>query len=108
MRKLMVSFLLLVYFGFIGCITTVCAQEIRVSSPQLLIEAIGPDRTIVLEQGEYILADAAGIETDYVSWQNFSDGPAPTISNVDDLTIRGEFGTSIIGEPKAASVLTFE
>jgi len=89
--------------------------EVHVSTVDELLAAIAPDSTIVLAPGDYDLSTAADYghapEGAFYAW-----GPAGEkgfellISNVDNLTIRGEDPetTRLLVEPRYANVLHFD
>ena len=88
--------------------------EVRVQTPDELLAAIGPDRTIVLAPGVFDLSEAAdygGAGGPYYYWESTYDGPELVISGVTGLTIRAELGdapeTVISARPRYADVLTF-
>lgn len=98
--------------GILVLPTAIFAREIRVSTPDELIEAIAPETTIVVSAGTHNLTEASGLTTEFVSWQDFGDGQAPVITGVYDLTIRGETGTGeqgteLLGQPRYTDVITF-
>ncbi|MBR0353087.1 MAG: right-handed parallel beta-helix repeat-containing protein [Oscillospiraceae bacterium] len=88
--------------------------QIKVSSIDELIQAIGPDRTIILEAGTYDLSAAAGYgisEGEYFYWEQRWDGPQLVIRNVSGLTVSAESedpkATVISAVPRYANVLSF-
>lgn len=89
--------------------------EVVVSTVDELIEAIAPDTEIVLKDGVYDLSTAKDYGTgwnDYYYWSEEFDGPALTISGVDNLVIRSESGDvkkcTISAVPRYADVLKFK
>ena len=89
--------------------------EVVVSTVDELIVAIAPDTEIVLKDGTYDLSTAKDYGTgwsDYYYWSEEFDGPALTISGVDNLVIRSESGDvkkcTISAVPRYADVLKFK
>jgi hypothetical protein len=80
-------------------------QSVSVSSAAALVKAIGPDRTIVLKKGDYKLRTAYGIESGYASWSEGEEGGELSISDVQNLTIRGAEGVRIISDEGMSSIL---
>ncbi len=88
--------------------------QIKVSSIDELIAAIGPDRTIILEAGTYDLSSASNYGTsvgEYYYWEQRWDGPQLVIRDVSGLTIAAESddpkATTIAAIPRYANVLSF-
>ena len=89
--------------------------EVVVSTADELIAAIAPDTEIILKDGTYDLSTAKDYGTgwsDYYYWSEEFDGPALTISGVDNLVIRSESGDrkkcTIFAVPRYADVLKFK
>jgi len=89
--------------------------EVVVSTVDELIAAIAPDTEIVLKDGTYDLSTAKDYGTgwsDYYYWSEEFDGPALTISGVDNLVIRSESGDvkkcTVSAVPRYADVLKFK
>ena len=89
--------------------------EVTVSTVDELIAAIAPDTEIVLKNGTYDLSTAKDYGSgwsDYYYWSEEFDGPALTISGVDNLVIRSESGDvkkcTISAVPRYADVLKFK
>lgn len=89
--------------------------EVVVSTVDELIAAIAPDTEIILKDGTYDLSTAKDYGTswsDYHYWSEEFDGPALTISGVDNLVIRSESGDvkkcTISAVPRYADVLKFK
>lgn len=89
--------------------------EVVVSTVDELIAAIAPDTEIILKDGTYDLSTARDYGTgwnDYYYWSEEFDGPALTISGVDNLVIRSESGDvkkcTISAVPRYADVLKFK
>ncbi len=94
-----------------------------VSTAEELLEAIGPDRTLLLQRGDYLLSDAAdAIWTadaeawnqthEWVQLRECYDGVEVLIRDVDGLTLLGQSGdrgdVQILTDPRYATVLNFE
>ena len=97
----------------IGDLTPAEDGMIHVHNVDELLAAIGPDRTIYLEDGVYFLGDAAdyGIgSSDYYYWMAGADGPGLVISRVKNLTLTaaGPHRVSITSEPRFADVISVE
>lgn len=87
-------------------------EVIEVNNPNEFINAIGPNRKIVLNKEEYNLSrpEENYKPNKYVRWDNEFDGKELVIQNVNNLTIEGLDKTlsSILVEPRSVNVLTFE
>ena len=88
--------------------------EIVVSSVDDFLNAIGPDRTIILDGELFDLSSAAnygGLGGEYWYWQECYDGPELVIENVSGLSIRGSStdpkDTVLSAVPRYANVLNF-
>lgn len=88
--------------------------QIKVSSIDELIRAIGPKRTIIMEPGTYDLSAAEGYGTSegsYYYWEQRYDGPQLVIRDVNGLTLAAESddpkATTIAAIPRYANVLSF-
>lgn len=89
--------------------------QIRVSTVDELIAAIGPNKEIILEPGTYNLQTATGYGAaynDYYFWNDtFVDGYELMIRNADNMTIRGGGNdrTEVVieAEPRYANVVNF-
>lgn len=87
-------------------------QIIEVNNVNEFIDAIGPNRKIVLKQKEYNLSrpEKEYKPNKYVRWEEEYDGDELVIQNVNNLTIEGLSKTlsSIVVEPRYVNVITFE
>ena len=101
-------------YGTLGQKAAQNQLEIRVSTVDELIAAIGPNKKIVMEPGTYNLRTASGYgrdSGDYYFWRDTGvDGFELVIRNVDNMTIqsggdRGEL--LLVTEPRYANVLAF-
>jgi Right handed beta helix region len=81
------------------------ARTVAVSDAEELIRAIAPDRTIVLEKGEYLLSSAYGVASDYVKWIEAGDGKELCLSGLDNVTIRGVDGARLVSDSASASIV---
>ena len=88
--------------------------ELRVSTVDEFLSAIGPDRTVILAPGVYDLSAAAGyggFGGKHFYWQDTYDGPELVIDGVSGLMIRAESDdprdTVITAAPRYANVLSF-
>ena len=89
--------------------------EVVVSTVDEFIAAIASDTEIILKDGTYDLSTAKDYGTgwsDYYYWSEEFDGPALTISGVDNLVIRSEGGDrtkcTVSAVPRYADVLKFK
>lgn len=89
-------------------------EQITVSTVDELMNAIGPDREIILDAEVYDLSTAEGYgktQAEYYCWMEGYDGPELAIQNVDNMTIRSADGDvkahTISAVPRYANVLTF-
>ena len=89
--------------------------EIRVTTVDEFLAAIGPERTVILAPGVYDLSTASqygGPGGEYYAWEESYDGPQLVIQGVDGLTILAEShqeprDTEITAVPRYANVLAF-
>lgn len=83
-------------------------QQITVNTVEGFLEALGSNRTILLESGSYNLTDIdPNLASDFVFIEDVHDGKQVTLSGVENLTIRG-VGASpprLLVRPRYASVL---
>ena len=89
--------------------------EVNVTTVDEFLEAIGPDRTIVLDGTNFDLTTASnygGVGTAYYNWEYTPDGPQLVIHNVDNLTITAKdpdpAATTLEALPRYATVLIFQ
>lgn len=89
-------------------------EEIHVSTVDQLLEAIGPNRQIILEEAFYDLSAAKNYGTgftDYYYWSEEFDGPSLVIMDVENMTIRSASddlkACTISAVPRYANVLSF-
>lgn len=88
--------------------------ELTVTTVDEFLEAIGPERTIVLDGASFDLSAASGygaVNGQYYYWESTYDGPGLVIDGVSGLTIRAAAddpkATTIAAAPRYANVLTF-
>jgi hypothetical protein len=81
------------------------AQPVSVSDAKQLVAAIGPGKTIVLKKGDYRLSEAYGTKNKYVSWNEGDDGKELSLSDLENLTIRGADGARIVSDSGMTSIL---
>lgn len=95
--------------------------EYVVSSRDEFLDAIGPDRTIVIDAGEIILVEIPPPGDDesalfpskhpnpHVSYQQEHDGVTVVVSDVSNMTIRGSgvLSSSLLAEPRYSFVIEF-
>ncbi len=82
-----------------------------VSSGQDFLDAIGPDRTIEIDPGTYILSDLPSTSHNaYLRWDEAYDGMNIVIRNTKNLTIRAKRPGSVklFVSPQYANVLNFD
>lgn len=89
-------------------------EEIAVTSVDEFLKAIGPERTIVLENELFDLSEAAHYGSkggEYYYWKQNFDGPALVVRGVRDLTIKATSDspreTVVSAVPRYADVLSF-
>ena len=89
-------------------------EEIRVSTVDEFLKAIGPERTIVLDAELFDLSTAANYGSkggEYYYWKQNFDGPALVIKDVKGLTIKAASDapreTTVSAVPRYADVLSF-
>lgn len=87
----------------------------RVSDRDGFLDAVGSDRTIIVEEGAKIVLSFADDfpppdETGSFSWSREFDGSSPLIQNVENLAIvgAGDEPPSLLAEPRYVFVLMFE
>jgi len=84
--------------------------RITVRTAQEFVNALGSDRTILLEPGVYNLSSVRQDYTNNVYWSEVFDGNELNLFQIENLTIQGsEKGqSSIVVDPRYAFVLVFE
>ena len=85
-------------------------QTITVSTAQQFIDAVGSNRTITFEPGEYILSSVPDRHMDYVRWDPTTAGKTVTIRNVQNLRLEspGPDKVRLIVRPYSVFVLNFD
>ncbi len=88
--------------------------SVTVNTVDDFLEAIGPDRTIILDGAMFDLSTASnygGIGTAYYYWQENHDGPGLVIHDVDGLSIQAQNSasgaTTLAAIPRFADVVSF-
>ena len=89
------------------------AAVVQVSTVDALLDAIAPNTEIVLAPGEYNLTQAKNYDRkggDWYHWESVYDGTELVITDLTNLTIRGESRetVTIVTEPRYANVLRFD
>lgn len=88
-------------------------SEIVVSTVDEFLAAIGPDRTVYLQKGEYDLTKALdygqATASGYYAWNACYDGYELSVQGIQNLTIVGESATAVALEttPRYANVIAF-
>ena len=89
--------------------------EVSVKTIDEFLEAIGPDRTIVLDGTNFDLSKAknyGGKSTAYYRWEDKNDGPELVIHDVKNLTMKAKnpdaSATTLEALPRYANVLVFK
>ena len=89
--------------------------SVTVKTVDEFLEAIGPDRTIILDGALFDLSTASNYGktgTEYYYWNESNDGPELVIQNVSGLSILAfsddAAATTISATPRYADVLTFK
>lgn len=102
---------LIAFFGLIsGQMFAEGGETIVVSNVPEFLRAIGSNRTIVMRPGEYDLSAYAGQNGPSHAYRDAYDGGELVISEVSNLTIRGEglHQVHLITQPQYGNVLVFE
>lgn len=92
-----------------GCVSFSTRNATRVSTAEDLVRAIGPNRTIILDPGEYVITGLPQSSRAHVTWEEVHDGDQIVVCNVSGLRICTEGGkpASILVSPRYAYVLSF-
>jgi hypothetical protein len=78
---------------------------ISVSNAIELVRAIGPNRTVVLQKGDYLLSKAYNVRNQYVEWRESETGRELSLKNLEGLTIRGGADSRIVVDSESAYLL---
>jgi len=78
-----------------------------VSGVKEFLNAIGSNRVIVLEKGDYLLSEGYGITRANVSWLDGGNGKELQLNDLENLTIRGVEGARIVSDAANAYILGF-
>lgn len=86
-------------------------QEVKVSTSEEFLKAIGSNKKIILKQGVYNLSNLSKetASNDHLIWTNEKDGNELVIRNIENLTIEGEGDkpAEIVTESTYFGVLNF-
>ena len=100
--------------GFTAAAPAEAQEQITVSTVDEFLNAIGPNREIILDAELFDLSTAEGYgktQAEFYCWNEGYDGPELMIQNVDNLTIRSADGDvkahTISAVPRYANVLRF-
>jgi hypothetical protein len=96
--------------------TAPAVDEYIVSDAWEFVDALGPDRTILIDEGRIFLSDLIPEEGDppdpgpWARWETVHDGCSLVISDLDNLTITGTMtpACSLMTDVRYAFVLEFE
>jgi parallel beta-helix repeat protein len=89
-------------------VSTLSAQTtVTVSTPAELLKAIGSNKTIYLNPGDYVLTSVVGEGSSNVSWEDEYDGSQILISNVSNLKIIGKGTARVLVSPQYTWVMKF-
>lgn len=105
MKRLLPLFVLL----FLLSSFSISSAEILVTNAQEFVQAIGPQRTIVLQPGDYDLSSVSDMSSQYYHFIDAYDGMELEIKGVSNLTIRGlgKMEAHLIARPQYGHVLRF-
>jgi hypothetical protein len=81
------------------------ARTVVVADAASLVRAVASDRTILLEEGEYLLSEAYGVENEFAKWDDTEGGKELSLSGLENLTIRGSRGARIVCDSASAAIL---
>lgn len=96
------AFICILFVSMVSAQTTV-----TVSTPAELLKAIGSNKTIYLNPGDYVLTSAVGEGSSNVSWEDEYDGSQILISNVSNLKIIGKGLARVLVDPQYTWVMKF-
>jgi Right handed beta helix region len=85
-------------------------QEFSVSTVEEFLKAIGSNRTIILQKGNYILSNFTEMEGENFSFQEHFNGKELVVQGVSNLTIKGtgNHESHLLTEPTYGNVIIFE
>jgi Right handed beta helix region len=85
-------------------------QEFSVSTVEELLKAIGSNRTIILQKGNYILSNFTDMEGENYYFQEHFNGKELVIEGVTNLTLKGtgNHESHLLTEPTYGNVIIFE
>jgi len=81
---------------FCGAEAQAQRATISVSTAADFVRALGSDRTVFLQSGDYVLSSAYDVEGPDIEWQDSAEGKELVLRGLHDLTIRGVSGARII------------
>jgi len=96
------AFFCILFISMLSAQTTV-----TVSTPVELLKAIGSNKTIYLNPGDYVLTSAVGEGSSNVTWEDEYDGSQILISNVSNLKIIGKGTARVLVDPLYTWVMKF-
>jgi len=111
MRHIAILTMISILIGLIsGCATVSNKDMFRVRTAEELIDAIGPDRTIILDPKEFVISGLSQSSRSHVIWQNVHDGDQIVVQNLRNLRIctEGDKPASILVAPRYAYALSFK
>jgi hypothetical protein len=85
-------------------------QEISVSTTEEFLKAIGSNRTIILQKGNYLLSDFTEMEGENFFFQEHFNGKELVLQGITNLTIRGtgNHDSHLLTEPTYGQVIIFQ
>ncbi|MEO0899750.1 MAG: right-handed parallel beta-helix repeat-containing protein [Bacteroidota bacterium] len=84
------------------------AKEVTVATPSEFLKAIGSNTTIKVMPGVYNLTEMADrIANEHISWKEVFDGKELHISGIENLTIKGMPGATLVSSPRYSWVMSF-
>lgn len=93
---------------FLAAISACYSQTtVTVSTPTDFLKAIGSNKTIYLNSGDYDLSSVVGVGSSNVTWEDQYDGSQILISNVSNLKIIGKGNARILVTPMYTWVMKF-
>lgn len=78
---------------------------ISVSTAEDFVRALGSDRTVFLQRGDFLLSLAYDVDNPDVEWRDSAFGKELVLKDVHDLVIRGVAGSRIIVDSPSAYFL---
>jgi parallel beta-helix repeat protein len=90
---------------FISLLTA--QTTVTVSTPTEFLKAIGSNKTIYLNEGDYDLTTVLGVGSTHVTWEDEYDGAQILISDVSNMKIIGKGNARILVSPQYTWVMKF-